>query len=345
MAKLANVTRETRLILKIGGVILGAGFLIYLLFQGYSLVKRLTSPPAPPLQAFGKLPPSSFPSVGTAGIQFRINTIDGSLPSFSDRANVYKLIMPQAGLLDLSNTKATLESAGFIENQTKISDTLYQWTQSKTGVIIQYDIVTKNFIISSQYLTNLSLSSSAIIPGVEDIKKDILSFLQVINVDTSDIDIEKSTVTYLQNNGGQLVEAENLANAKYARIQLVQKMVGDIPFVYEAPNSSLLNFVVSYPTQSSMLVVEGQFFHYRINLDEKSDYPIKTSTQAFEDLKNGNGYMVNPKNLTEADITNVELRYYVSREMKGYLLPVYLFTGINFTGYVEAIPASSLTTE
>lgn len=342
MANLANVTRETRLILKYGGGILGVLILFYLIFQGYVFVKRLVSPPAPPLQAFGKLPPSSFPSAGTPGIEFRINTVDGTLPSFPDRVNVYKLITPQASLLDLSTAKQNLESAAFIDNQTKISDTLYQWTQSKTGVIIQYDIVTRNFTISSNYLSNPTLTSASIIPGVDDIKKDILSFLQVINIDTSDIDIEKSTVTYLQNNGGQLVEAENLANAKYARIQLIQNAIDKIPFAYETPNSSLLTFVVSYPSQSNMLVLEGQFFHYQVALDQKSDYPLKTSAQAFEDLKKGDAYMINPQNLTQEDITIVELRYYVSREMNGYLLPVYLFTGVNFAGYVEAIPRSSL---
>ena len=181
MANLANVTRETRLVLKIGGALLGLGFLIYFFVQGYLFIKKLTSPPAPPMQAYGKLPSSSFPSAGTPGIEFQINTIDGTLPAFPDRANVYKLIMPQASLLDLSNSKEILESAGFVENQRKLSDTLYQWTQTSTGVIIQYDIVTKNFTISSDYLTNPNLTSTSIMPSEEDVKKDILSFLQIIS--------------------------------------------------------------------------------------------------------------------------------------------------------------------
>lgn len=345
MANLASITRESRLILKIGAGVLGVGLLLYFLFQGYIFIKKLTSPPTPPLQAFGKLPASVFPSDGTPGILFQINTVDGTLPSFSDRANVYKLIMPQASLLDLSNAKDVLESAGFIENQIKISDTLYQWAQTKTGILIQYDIVTKNFALSSNYLTNPTLSSATIMPAEEDIKKDVISFLEIIKIDVTDLDIAKSTVTYLQNNGGTLVEAENLANAKFARVELVQNPVNEIPFVYETPTTSLLNFMVSYPTSGNAQIVEGQFFHYSINSEENSDYPIKTATQAFEELKNGNAYMINPQNLTAVDITNVELRYYIGRKMNGYLLPVYLFTGPNFAGYVEAIPSSSFITE
>lgn len=345
MANLASVTRESRLILKIGAVMLGVGLLLYFMIQGYLFVKKLTSPPAPPLQAFGKLPAPVFPSQGTPGIQFQINTVDGTLRSFGDRAYVYKLRTPQASLLDLSNAKEVLESAGFIENQIKISDTLYQWAQTKTGVLLQYDIVTKNFAISSNYLTNPTLSSSSLMPAVEDIKKDVISFLQLMKVNVSDINIEKSTVTYLQNNNGQLVLAENLANARFARVELVQNPVNEIPFVYETPTTSLLNFLVSYPTQGNAQIVEGQFFHYLVNTEEKSDYPLKTTMQALEDLKNGNAYMINPQNLTTVDITDVELRYYIGTKMNGYLLPVYLFTGINFAGYVDAIPASSLTTE
>lgn len=345
MANLANVTRESRLILKIGTIVIGVGILFYFALQGYFFFKKLTSPPVPPLQSFGKLPEPVFPTQGTPGIQFQINTVDGALRTFGDRANVYKLTPPQASLLDLSNAKEVLESAGFIENQIKISDTLYQWSQTGTGVLLQYDIVTKNFALSSNYFTNPSLTSTSLMPPVEDIKKDVISFLQLMGADVSDINIEKSTVTYLQNNGGQLIKAENLANAKFARVELVQNPVNEIPFVYETPTSSLLNFLVSYPTPNNALIVEGQFFHYQIDVNEKSDYPLKTTTQAFNDLKNGDAYMINPQNLTTVDITDVELRYYIGTKMNGYLIPVYLFTGINFAGYVNALPNSSLTVE
>lgn len=343
MANLVKVTKETRILLKVGGIVFGAFFLLYLGAKGGSIIQNLffPKPPPPPKQEFGKLPQISFPSQGGAGIQFRVNTIDGQLPKLADRVNVYKLTQPQADLLALKNAKNTLSSANFVENQIKLSDTLYQWSQTSTGVIIQYDIGTKNFTINSNYLTNPYLSTTNLIPNEGDIKNGLISFLSSINADATDLDFEKSTVDFLQLKGGSLVKSENLGSAKFARIALVQLPVDKIPIIYDTPTDSILHFTVSYPN-GNFQVLAGQFLHHQPDLQNKSDYPIKTALQAFEDLKNGNAYMINPQNLTNIDITDVEVRYYLDKNTTEYLLPVIVFTGINFTAYVQGIPTDSL---
>ena len=343
MANLVKVTKETRILLKAGGVVFGALLLLYFGAKGGSIVQNLffPKPPAPPKQEFGKLPQLSFPSRGGAGIQFRINTIDGQLPKLIDRVNIYKLAQPQADLLALKNAKNILSSANFVERQIKLSDTLYQWSQTSTGVVIQYDIGTKNFTISSNYLTNPYLTTTNLIPNEGDIKNGLISFLSSINADTKDIDFDNSTVELLQLQGGVLIKSENLGGAKFARIALVQFPVDKIPIIYDTPTNSILHFTVSYPN-GNFQILEGQFLHHQPDLQNKSDYPIKTALQAFEDLKNGNAYMINPQNLTNVDITDVQVRYYLDKNTNEYLLPVIVFTGINFTAYVEGLPTESL---
>lgn len=343
MANLVKVTKETRILLKVGGVVFGAFLLLYFGAKGGSIIRNFffPKPPPPPKQEFGKLPQLSFPSQGGAGIQFRINTIDGQLPKLTDRVNVYKLTQPQADLLALKNAKNTLSSTNFVENQIKLNDTLYQWSQTSTGVIIQYDIGTKNFTINSNYLTNPYLSTTNLIPNEGDIKNGLISFLSSINADTTDLDFDRSKVDFLQLKGGSLVKSENLGAAKFARIALLQFPVDKIPIIYDTPTDSILHFTVSYPN-GNFQILAGQFLHHQLDLQNKSDYPIKTALQAFEDLKNGNAYMLNPQNLTNVDITNVEVRYYLDKNTNEYLLPVIVFTGINFTAYVQAIPIDSL---
>jgi hypothetical protein len=343
MTNLVKVTKETRIILKVGGIIFGALLLLYFSVKGGSIIRNIffPKPPPPPKQEFGKLPHLSFTSQGTTGVQFRINTIDGQLPKLIDRVNIYKLVQPEADLLALKNAKNTLSSASFVENQIKLSDTLYQWSQTSTGVVIQYDIGTKNFTINSNYLTNPFLTTTNLIPNEKDIKSGLISFLASLNADTKDIDFDNSTVDLLQLQGGTLVKSENLGSAKFARITLVQFPVDKIPIIYDTPTGSILHFTVSYPA-GNLQILDGQFLHHQPDLQNKSDYPIKTSTQAFEDLKNGNAYMINPLNLTNVDITNVEVRYYLDKNTNDYLLPIIVFTGINFTAYVDAIPNESL---
>ncbi len=339
---LVTVTKDSRIILKIGGFAAGVFLAIYILVQGGTLFRNIFFPKPPPLpkQELGKLPHIKFPSSGTPGIQYTINTVDGQLPRLPDRVNVYKLMKPEPNLLALETAKNTVDSADFVNNQTKLTDTLYQWTQIKTGAVLKYDIVTKNFSIDSNYLTNPGLSSTKIMPSVENIKSDMNGFLQSIGANTKNLDTDQPKIELFENQGGKLVAAQNLGTAKYARITYLQKSVDEIPIIYDNPSDSILTFVVAYP--ESFAVLEGQFYNHEIDIAQKSDYPIKTASQAIEDLKTGNAYMINPQNLTQVDITNVELKYYLNRDSHDFLLPVIVVTGINFTAYVEAITPTSI---
>lgn len=344
MANLVTVTKEGRIFLKIGGIAAGALLLIYIIVKGGELAKAVffPKPPPVPLQAFGKLPRVPFPSKGSEEITYTINTTDGELPAFVDRVNVYTLITPEPNLRTLETAKNTLDSENFVLNQVKISDTLYQWTQAETGVIIKYDIITKNFTLASNYLYNPDLGSNNLLPDEQSIQDDTLGFLRTIQANTENIDLSKTKVEYLEKTNGIIIAAQNLGTARYARINFQQNAIDEISIVYDKPSESTINFVVSYPA-SDFKVLEGQFFNPTINMEQKSDYPIKTTQEAFANLKNGNAYIINPQNLSNVDITNVELHYYLSNVTKDYLLPVIVFTGINnFTAYVEAISPTSL---
>lgn len=341
MATLAQTTKETRLILKIAASVIGIGVLGYFLFQGYILFRKLTSPPPPPVQAFGALPHLVFLTPATPGLTYIIDTTNGELPALPDRANVYKLVPPEPSLLDLENSKNNLRQGNFTDNQIKITDTLYQWSQERTGVIIQYDIVSDNFAITSNYLTNPNLATNGLMPDKDRIVEDTLRFLSSIGANTSKLNPKLAVVDYLQLSNGVLVEPENLGSAKYAKVTFYQDNIEDLPIVYDGANTSSINFIVSYP--GSLQILEGQFFQNQINLEEKSDYPIKTAQQALEDLKQGKGYMENPQDLTTVSITDAKLQYYLGKNAKDYLLPVIVFTGTDgFHGMVEAIPDSSL---
>ncbi len=338
MASLVLVTREGRLFLKIGGVIFGILFVIFLFVQGGTMMRDLffPKPPPAPMEAFGDLPSIIFPASTPSTITYNVNTINGALPTLPDRVYVYKIKTNSPNLLALQDAKSTLDSANFVENQVKISDTIYRFAQARTGIVIEYDIVSKNFTISSNFFTNPSLVSTGLLPSEESIKADLQSFLQTINANVKNIDFEKTKVEYLESQNGGLIAATNLGSARFARVTLYQNTVDETPIVYGAPGESLLNFIVSYPG-SSFRPLEGIFFNHEVNIDEKSDYPIKTAQMALEELKTGKAsYVINPQNKTVVDITDVKLKYYLTRENQGYLLPIIEFTGANFTAYVDA---------
>ncbi len=346
MASLVLITREGRLLLKVGGIIFGILFVLFLFVQGGTMIRdaMFPKPPPAPEQAFGELPHPKFPEQSPEILEYKLNTVDGLLPVLAkdNRVNIYKIKQNKPNLLALQDAKNTLDSGNFVENQLKLSDTLYRFTQSRTGVIIEYDIVSKNFSLTSNYFGNPSLVATNLLPSEESILSDIESFLHTIDANIENIDFEKSKVEYLEEQNGVLVTAQNLGTARYARVTLLQKPIDEYGIVFGGPNGSILNFLVSYPS-SSLQVLEGIFFNPEADLEEKSDYWIKNTTQAFEDLKAGKAYLINPNKLTSIDITTVELKYYLTKDTTDFLLPIYVFSGNNFTAYVDALPEAVQT--
>lgn len=347
MASLVTVTREGRIFLKVGGLIFAVLMVVYIFIKGGSLIRDVffPKPPPPPEQAFGKLPKIVFSqNASQANITYTVNTVDGLLPNLGDRINVYKIKSKSPDLLALNEAKNTLDSANFVEGQTKISDTVYRWTQSRTGVVIEYDIVNNNFTIFSNYLTNPTIVSSGILPSEEAIISDTKGFLKTINANTANLNLDNMTVEYLQIENGLLVAAQSLGQARLARVTINQNPIDEVDIVYGNPEGSLTTFVISYPG-SRYQVLEGLFYNYEPDIDEKSDYPIKTTQQALEKLKNGEGNIMNPQNLTNVDITSVELKYYLNRNSSEFLLPIFVFEGVNFKGFVEALADNSISTD
>lgn len=343
MATLVNVTREGRLFLKVGGVIFAVLMVLFIFIRGGSMMRDLffPKPPPPPVQEFGKLPKIKFPPNNFTAISYTVNTVDGQLPKFPDRVNIYKIKTGSPDLLALEQAKNTLDSENFVEGQLKITDTIYRWTQSDTGVVIEYNTVDHNFTISSNYLTNPNLVSTDQLPSEDSITSDIKTFLSRIKEDTDNLDFDNAKVEYLEQQGTDLVAAQNLGLARFARVTIPQNKIDDLETVYSNPEKSLTSFIVSYP-DSHFTVLQGIFFNYQIDTDQKSDYPIKSPEQALEDLKAGNAFIDNPQNLNTVEITGVSLNYYLSKENYGYILPVYVFKGINFEAYVSALPDASI---
>lgn len=339
MASLAFVTKEVRTGLKYGAIGIACIAVLFIVIRGLIFVKEAIFPSKlpPPKQEYGILPKIINDSPEAIGIQYRINTVDGVLPILPDRVDVYKLIQPEPDFIALNTAKSTLRTANFSSEPIKISDTIYQWNQDTSGVNIQYDIVSKNFSITSNYLDNPDLASSSLMPGPEKIKTDVNIFLGNVGAFREDLDYANSEVTYLELRDGNLIEANNLGSAKYARINIQQYPINEIPIVYSSPTESNISFVISY-ARNTFSVIDGHYFHYIPESEQKSDYTIKTVDQAYLDLQNGKAQIFNPNNLKVVDLTDVHVKYYLNKNTNVFLQPVIVFEGIDFVAYVDAIP-------
>ena len=339
MAHLAQVASEVRIGLKLLTASLIVVALLFVFFKGGEIVKNIffPTPPAPPEEKFGKLPPISFPVQNPQQLEYRINTLTGKLPTFPDRMKVYRIIQKSPSLVALKLTKENLKRLGYTENETKISEEEYQWTNTENQTI-RINTSTGNFKIFSNFLSDPPKTLNG-----EGARKDgaftvVKRVIENLGQDIEDLDQDSSTITYLKLENGTLLKANSLNEANFARLDIFQKNLDNYKIFYPGLSESIMNFTIE-DGDNLPSIVDASFYHYIPDSNSASTYPLKTSDVAFEDLKKGDALIfLDNKDSELVDITDVSLGYYIGSENQQYFLPIIIFKGKGFTAYVQATP-------
>jgi len=350
MAHLAQVASEVRIGLKLLAASLFVVAILFIFFKGGEIAKNLffPTPPAPPEEKFGKLPPVTFPTQNPQNYEYRINTLTGRLPSFPEvcklyknslycQVKVYKVKKREPSLVALKSARDKLQVIGYTENESRISEEEYQWTNSK-GKTIRMNILTGNFKIFSNFLGESSGSLTGEAARKEGAFELVERLLENLGLETEDLDQEPSTLTYLKLENGTLIKSQSLNEANFARLDLFQKNLDNHEIYYPGLAESLMYFIIESDSSNLPNVVDASFSHFIADSSNFSTYPIKTAEAAFEDLKQGNALVFsNDKNVKLIDIIDVSLGYYIGDENQQYFLPIVVFKGKEFTAYVQAI--------
>ena len=349
MAKLADVTAEIRVILKLLAASAIIVTVIFVFFKGGQIFKNafFPTPPPPPAEKFGKLPRIEFPPNESSNLTYQINTVTGELPTtgnlrgqIPDRVKVYKIKRKEPSLTALQTARENVSFLGFINNETKINESVYQWSNTE-GDAIQYNILTDNFRILSNFLTQPPGTLSPDFGNKNTVLTETKNILENLGEDISDIDEGRSDVSYFAVGDGKLIKVDSRSNAQVVELNLMQKKIDNLPIYYPRLDRSTMYFVYkSIDTETK--VVEARFTHFLANTKEVTDYPIKTALEAFEDLKRGDALIINNTYDITIDITDVSLGYYAGEENQPYFLPVIVFGGKDFVAYVQAVPETSI---
>jgi hypothetical protein len=339
MFTLSQASYDTKEILKWGGLFI-AGLVIVVVFIQMLLILKNTffpTPPPKPTVAFGKLEPQLFPaSVTDKKLTYSINTLTGALPTLSNQIKIFKIQTFTPDLLSLQNAKDKVDAAGFKSDPTQISGTNYEWTNTDAAGLsqkINMNIVDNNFVLTSDFLTNQATLSGDL-PSQNDSIKTATDYLNQINTLPADIDTNKTQTSFFAIQNGMLVPTTSFANANAVRVDFFQKDVNGLPVVYAQPDLSNINVLVGPNGE----IFQAQYF-YQTPTSESATYPVKTSTQAYQDLQNGIVYIASyDGSSTTVSITDTFPAYYISNQAQDYLMPVIVFEGSdNFTAYVPAV--------
>lgn len=350
MPTLHNVTENTKQILKIGGIIVLTITTIFLLFRAGVFLKDFffPTPPPPPTVSFGILTKPDFPQSVSENLTYTIDTVTGALPTFSDsegtpldRVSVYQIFNPTFSLLDLQNTKRTVSRIGFVGKEVSLGNNIYQWTtiQENLQRVIEMNIVNKHFNYASPFRNFERVLNAIRMPDRTSSVNRAEGFLKSMDLFPTDIDRTKTRTELLFIEDEELLPAQTLREAQIIRVNFYQNNINETPLFYDTPPYSSLSVYIASGERFDPDVVQADFVHQLIT-EESSTYPIKPVTQAFEELKEGQGYVAaNYRNETNIKIKEVLMGYYLSSKYQEYLIPVYVFKGLNddFYAYVYAV--------
>ena len=341
MARLSKITRTIRRVSKVSLILFSIYLVFFLGTKIAAFIKNKYYPPPPPGPEckFGQLPQVDFPPQSIARLTYKINTISGTLPFFPNTVVVYKFKTRDQKLRDLQIARERLRNIGFAKNETKISNTLYQWQHTKIpNMFILYDITSYNFEIHSDYTKDNEVLSGINLPrDTSKLKLFILGELQKMGQDLSDIDDTKTSFTYLRIFRNSLVQVDTINEAQVVRIDLFQKPIENKTIYYPQPNRTNMYFLVgSGSSEKQPKIVEGYFTHLIADRNAVSTYPLKPTFTAYEQLLKGEAYIINEGGFTEIDISDLTLGYYLGSNTQEYLMPIFVFEGRGFKALVHA---------
>lgn len=319
-------------------IILGVtSFVILLLVMAYwKQIVRAIFPPPPPSEtvAFGILAPYDITDgVKQKGkIVFRLQTITGNLPDLPKKAKVFAVAGKIPSFAAEQNIKQKARSLRFIPEPTRLTGSVMEFTgQDDSRKNLIFDTLTGNFTLS--YKLEPALIEEK--PTSEDEAKNIASsFFSLMELNFETLPVEKITTKKLRFEGNNIFEADSLINSDMIEVDYNFGEIDMMPAVFIkkgiAPVFSIVaNKKVVYAKNSSP---NFEIFKF-------AGYPLKTVSQAWDELNGGKGYFNSDAPSGTVDIVDIKLGYVIGTRDNKYIQPVYLFIGRE--GFVAFVPAVS----
>lgn len=315
-----------------------------LLTIGRNLWLKLNPPPPPaPTVSFGKLPKLVFPksdSKEPIKLTFKLETIQGGLPTLSDAGKVYFMPQKNPNLLDPERAYDLAQKMGFSEAPETVSQVLYRWKSSGFPSILEMNINTGNFHLTYDYQNDEEILTSKNLPTDQQAAGEAKNFLVSNGLLADDLAEGTAEFDYLLLNNGQVSPVSSVSEANLVRVNLFRSDLDSLTILPPNPKKALISFLFSSARTTGKRVIEINYTYSPLEREAFGTYPLKTVSQAWNELQDGGGFLAHLEGSQEEPIIvrKIYLAYYDSPEPQHYFQPIYVFEGDrNYFGYVPAI--------
>lgn len=323
----------------------------FLFFQSVDFYRKLNPPKKPePLHAFGILPKLKMRDVKVNGTPtYRLDTINGNLPVFPEKEDVYQVIEPTTNLLSEQQIKQLAVDLSFSGSYIPLSKSEFRWIDGINNRTFTGHAVRKIFSLD----TPTSKISTVIFQSPNITKEDAINMVSGFIrskslMNAEDINNLKFDVINAQISLGTIKETNELNPAtKMVKVNVhrtISKVVNAKPVNYIVygpnPKDSKISFYVT--NQADIFKFPKiNFTYWDTNYENKSDYYLSSVSTVWEAVKAGKGivsyakgandnYFELPNFITAntIEIREVSLAYYEGQELPAYIQPIYVFEGI-----------------
>mgnify|MGYP006865016155 CR=1 FL=1 len=334
---------------------ISAIFIFYLgkfaINQTYGLYLKINPPKIPePAAAFGPLPQLKMTNVQIKGIpEYVLETVDGKLPRFSDRAYVYQVNQPQGTLLSEQRMKQLAQDLNFTSSFTKTSPSEFRWVDGVNSRTLNANVITKNFSLQTNTNKLGSVVSSVGSINNNDAQDMVMGFLKAKGlINQQDIETLSFRSVPSQVVIGQLKEVSKINPiTKVMNVNVYRSIVEKIspekenryPVLGPNPRKSLIKFLVT--NEGKVFRFPNiDFTYWDVNYNTKSDYYISPIQNVWATIVRGQGIntYIKPDNgdyygefstleIEKINIREIYVAYYEQEELAQYLQPIYVFEG------------------
>ncbi|HPD45178.1 MAG TPA: hypothetical protein PK131_03300, partial [Candidatus Woesebacteria bacterium] len=193
-----------------------------------------------------------------------------------------------------------------------------------------------SFHLTYPYNEGQMLMGNVNLPSKEELITKAKSFLAEAKKLPQDIGENK--VSYWKNEGSGLKQVVSQSEANMARIDFYRTNVYDnFKIVSTDVNRAPISVLLTGLSVSGKDIVEVDYKYVNIDRDSFATYPIKSTAEAYNDLKSGNYWPAADVTASTVTIRKINLAYFEPVALTNFMEPVYVFEGDNFTAYVPAV--------
>lgn len=285
----------------------------------------------------------------SGNLKYTLDTVDGRPVTATKSAQV--LFLPQSETKFGYREKLYLiaKSLGFNTESSGYRLIGSQATFSEPNQKISIDI--KNFNFDYQYFfeKDKAVLDGARTPNQEESIQRAVEFLQTAGRYPQELSQGKTNVLFLKYDAenNSMAVLNNNIQANLVEVDFYRPDIDAQPNAIPAVSPKYFNsqnyVLMMFRNDGTFKVLRAQVKFFDRSAEQIGVYPLRSGDQAFEDLKNGKGFVVAQPPLTDITIRKMFLGYFDPDVYQEYLQPVYVFLGDgDFVGYVPAVSGEYL---